>query len=177
MSTKINVRSPFYLNLSAPAIPSREFTCATAFPRGLDDSGFEVEFKSSQTLYENEIVCKVEPHEFNFSTNPTSVSGGSIIFDINEDGKFDINDVSYIFKYILGMLDITEIDRDALLESNLSIKTEQIENSSSNDLVLTESEDVILMDLFFNSDILEVSGDREKAIGKLKSYMMRVSLI
>ena len=127
-----------------------------------------MEFKSSQTLYENEIVCKVEPHEFNFSTNPTSVSGGSIIFDINEDGKFDINDVSYIFKYILGMLDITEIDRDALLESNLSIKTEQIENSSSNDLVLTESEDVILMDLFFNSDILEVSGDREKAIGKLK---------
>jgi hypothetical protein len=43
MSTKINVRSPFYLNLSAPATPAREFTCATAFPRGLDDSGFAVD--------------------------------------------------------------------------------------------------------------------------------------
>lgn len=43
MSTKINVRSPFYLNLSAPSIPAREFTCATAFPRGLDDTGFAVD--------------------------------------------------------------------------------------------------------------------------------------
>ena len=34
-------------------------------------SGFELEFKSMHTLYENEILCRVEPHEFNFSTNPT----------------------------------------------------------------------------------------------------------
>ena len=43
MSTKINVRSPFYLNLSAPTVPTPEFTCSTAFPRGLDDTGFSVD--------------------------------------------------------------------------------------------------------------------------------------
>tara|TARA_R110000787_G_scaffold73308_3_gene163255 strand:+ start:738 stop:2207 length:1470 start_codon:yes stop_codon:yes gene_type:complete len=43
MSTKINVRSPFYLNLSAPTIPTPEFACSTAFPRGLDDTGFAVD--------------------------------------------------------------------------------------------------------------------------------------
>jgi hypothetical protein len=43
MSTKINVRSPFYLNLSAPTVPLQEFTCSTAFPRGLDDTGFAVD--------------------------------------------------------------------------------------------------------------------------------------
>jgi hypothetical protein len=43
MSTKINVRSPFYLNLSAPTVPTPEFLCSTAFPRGLDDTGFAVD--------------------------------------------------------------------------------------------------------------------------------------
>ena len=43
MSTKINVRSPYYLNLSAPTVPTPEFTCSTAFPRGLSDTGFAVD--------------------------------------------------------------------------------------------------------------------------------------
>ena len=43
MSTKINVRSPFYLNLTAPTVPLKEFTCTTAFPRGLNDTGFAVD--------------------------------------------------------------------------------------------------------------------------------------
>ena len=43
MSTKINVRSPFYLNLSAPTVPLPEFTCSTAFPNGLDNTGFAVD--------------------------------------------------------------------------------------------------------------------------------------
>ena len=45
MSTKINVRSPYYLNLTEPTVPLREFTCTTAFPRGLDDTGFAVDNK------------------------------------------------------------------------------------------------------------------------------------
>lgn len=43
MSQKINVRSPFYLNLSAPTVPLQEFSCSTAFPRGLDDTGFAID--------------------------------------------------------------------------------------------------------------------------------------
>lgn len=43
MSTKINIRSPFYLNLTVPTVPVPEFTCSTAFPNGLDNSGFAVD--------------------------------------------------------------------------------------------------------------------------------------
>ncbi len=43
MSQKINVRSTFYLNLSAPTVPLQEFTCSTAFPRGLDNTGFAID--------------------------------------------------------------------------------------------------------------------------------------
>lgn len=43
MSRKINVRSPFFLNLDEPVVPLPEFTCSTAFPRGLDDTGFAID--------------------------------------------------------------------------------------------------------------------------------------
>ena len=43
MSTKINVRSPFYLNLTTPTVPVPEFSCSTAFPNGLDNTGFAVD--------------------------------------------------------------------------------------------------------------------------------------
>lgn len=42
MSRKINVRSPFFLNLDEPTVPLPEFTCSTAYPRGLNDTGFAV---------------------------------------------------------------------------------------------------------------------------------------
>lgn len=50
MSQKINVRSPFYLNLSAPTVPLQEFSCSTAFPRGLDNTGFAVDNQGVITL-------------------------------------------------------------------------------------------------------------------------------
>tara|TARA_B110000285_G_scaffold203670_1_gene240004 strand:+ start:26235 stop:27746 length:1512 start_codon:yes stop_codon:yes gene_type:complete len=43
MSTKINVRSPFYLNVTKPVLPLPEYTCGKAFPRGLNDTGFAVD--------------------------------------------------------------------------------------------------------------------------------------
>jgi len=133
-------------------------------------NGFELEFKSSQTLYENEIICKVEPHEFNFSTNPTSLTGGSILFDVNGDGKFDIKDVTYIFKYIMGGLNINEVDQELIDEQNKSIVVgDQSRNWPTQDIILTESEDVLLMDLFMNSDVNTSGPDFNKIIARCKA--------
>jgi hypothetical protein len=35
------------------------------------DTGFSVEFRATNKIYEHEIVCKIPANEFNFSTNPT----------------------------------------------------------------------------------------------------------
>ena len=132
-------------------------------------SGFELEFKSTQTLYENEVLCRVEPHEFNFSTNPTSLMGGSILFDVNEDGKFDILDASYIFKYIVGNLDVDIIDTELREQENRSIVVgDTSRNWPTEDLVLTESEDVLLLDLFMNYDTNQSSVEYDRIVSNIK---------
>ena len=64
--------------------------------------GFEILFDGVNSIYENEILCKVNPNEFNISTNPTSVTYSDIPFDVTADKKFTILDVSYIYRYIMG---------------------------------------------------------------------------
>ena len=71
---------------------------------GSNDSGFEVSFRGTHAIYENEILCSVSPAEFNVSTNPTSVAFDDIDYDINSDKKFDIKDLSYIYRYMIGSL-------------------------------------------------------------------------
>jgi hypothetical protein len=107
--------------------------------------GFDIEFKSTQTLYENEILCRVEPNEFNFSTNPTSLLSGGIVYDINEDGKFDINDLSLIYRYIMDF-DLYEV-RDERVEEELNYGLTINENKTElSKLLMTETEDLLLMD-------------------------------
>lgn len=67
MSTKINVRSPFYLNLTAPTVPVPEFTCSTAFPNGLDNSGFAVDNQG--------IITSPNPTFGNFESLTSTDSG------------------------------------------------------------------------------------------------------
>jgi len=67
MSTKINVRSPFYLNLTAPTVPVPEFTCTTAFPNGLDNSGFAVDNQG--------IITSPNPAFGNFESLTSTDSG------------------------------------------------------------------------------------------------------
>ena len=134
------------------------------------NNGFELEFKSTQTLYENEILCRVAPNEFNFSTNPTSLTRGSIEFDINEDGKFDINDVTYIFKYIMGITttEASELRVKEELYQGMGVG-ESSRNWPANDVVLTENEDVLLMDLFMNATTNSADFDEEYILNKLES--------
>ena len=62
-------------------------------------NGYEITFDDINSIYENEILCKVNPHEFNASTNPTSIIVSNIAFDVNGDGKFDIIDLSLLSLY------------------------------------------------------------------------------
>ena len=51
--------------------------------------GFEIKFDGINSIYENEILCKVNPYEFTTSTNPSSVIKRNIAFDVNDDNKFE----------------------------------------------------------------------------------------
>jgi hypothetical protein len=37
-----------------------------------NNSGFDISFKSTQTIYEHEILCKIKPSEFNTTLNPSA---------------------------------------------------------------------------------------------------------
>lgn len=69
MSTKINVRSPFYLNLTEPVKPLPLYSCGTAFPNGADKSVFAVDNAG--------IITMPEPQQGNLISIASTDSGFS----------------------------------------------------------------------------------------------------
>lgn len=61
---------------------------------------YDLEFKSQHTIFEKQIICTVDPGEFNVSTNPTAVVQSPSILDINQNGIFDYQDVDVILSYM-----------------------------------------------------------------------------
>jgi hypothetical protein len=61
---------------------------------------YDINFRSKQMLFEKQIVCPVEPGEFNVSTNPTAVIFPSSSYDINQNGKFDFQDADILLRYM-----------------------------------------------------------------------------
>jgi hypothetical protein len=61
---------------------------------------YDIDYKSQQTIYEKQILCRIEPGEFNFSTNPTSLIPNTFVFDIDRNGFFDFIDLDLICRYI-----------------------------------------------------------------------------
>ena len=61
---------------------------------------YDLEYKSHHTIYEKQIICSVDPGEFNVSTNPTAVVKTTSPFDINENGRFDFQDADIILRYM-----------------------------------------------------------------------------
>ena len=61
---------------------------------------YDISYKSQITLYEKQIVCKINPDEFNVSTNPTALKRNIFNFDIDGNNIFDIIDLDLILKYI-----------------------------------------------------------------------------
>lgn len=91
---------------------------------------YEVHFDSKQTLYEKQIVCTVEPGEFNVSTNPTALTLEKATFDINGNGYFDWQDLDIILRYMQNIN--TRYNAVPSLDWSSSILTEEDEISLYN---------------------------------------------
>ncbi len=65
---------------------------------------FDINYKSQVTLYEKQIVCRIEPGEFNYSTNPTALIRNTFNFDIDNNQQFSFIDLDLIFRYISNVL-------------------------------------------------------------------------
>lgn len=59
-----------------------------------------MEYQSQISLYEQQYVCKVEPGEFNISTNPTAITSSIIDYGIFNKSNFDFNNLDIILRFI-----------------------------------------------------------------------------
>lgn len=65
-----------------------------------DEYQYEMDFKSKQVIFEKQIVCPIEPGEFNVSTNPTALTTSQSLYDLNHNGQFDFQDVDVLLRYM-----------------------------------------------------------------------------
>lgn len=65
-----------------------------------DEPIYDISYNSKTSLYEKQIICTVNPGEFNYSTNPTSYVPVSFDLDLNKNGKFDFQDCDKILRSI-----------------------------------------------------------------------------
>lgn len=61
---------------------------------------YNITYKSQQTLYEKQIVCRIDPGEFNYSTNPSALISNVFEFDIDKNNYFTYVDLDLILRYI-----------------------------------------------------------------------------
>jgi hypothetical protein len=62
---------------------------------------YDITFNNRIKLYQKEIICTVNPGEFNYSTNPTSYTFEPYSnFDLNKNGKFDFDDCDKLLRVI-----------------------------------------------------------------------------
>jgi hypothetical protein len=128
-------------------------------------NGYEISFDGINSVYENEILCKVSPHEFNTSTNPTSVIKRDIAFDVNGDGKFDIVDLSFIYRYILGSFKRARVDDTETGELSNTLVLEQNTDWPNEDVLMSESEDALFINVLQNLTVdMELSKVEELRI-------------
>jgi len=68
---------------------------------------YDLIFKGQRTIQEKQVICNVEPGEFNVSTNPTAIVLASSSLDLNKNGIFDFQDVDVLLRYIQYTLNKT----------------------------------------------------------------------
>lgn len=61
---------------------------------------YDIIYKSQQTIYEKQILCRIEPGEFNYSTNPSALILNNFEFDIDKNNYFTYIDLDLILRYI-----------------------------------------------------------------------------
>ena len=61
---------------------------------------YDLAFKSQHTIFEKQIICTVDPGEFNVSQNPTAIMQTPSSLDVNQNGVFDYQDVDVLLSYM-----------------------------------------------------------------------------
>ena len=105
--------------------------------------GFDLTYQGTHTIYEHEYLVTINPGEFNYSTNPTSLVNYPILFDVNQDGKFDFIDIDLILRFLNKQKFYDVMDTDdggAVLEADTLLD----ESWWNNDILMSEAGDVIL---------------------------------
>ena len=128
-----------------------------------DNYEYEVHFDSKQTLFEKQIVCTVQPNEFNVSTNPSALVYDKISYDLNSNGKFDWQDLDMILRYmqrISTRYSLSGVSTD--WSSSLLLSKDEVSfynyNFNSNDYSLKSGDDY-MTDSFYK--ILDTIGEEE----------------
>jgi hypothetical protein len=61
---------------------------------------YDMDFKSKQVIFEKQIICPIEPGEFNVSTNPTAITILQSFYDLNNNGRFDFQDADVLLRFM-----------------------------------------------------------------------------
>lgn len=114
---------------------------------GTGSYGFNLNYKGSHTIYEHEHLISVRPGEFNYSTNPTSLVQNKLLFDVNQDGKFDFLDVDLIMRYLYKKKFFEEYVFD---DNGIVLEQDNLKDYSwwNNDILKTEYNDVLLQESY-----------------------------
>jgi hypothetical protein len=108
-------------------------------------AGFELKYQGTHTIYEHEYLVSLRPGEFNYSTNPSSLINNSLLFDVNQDGKFDFHDVDLIMRFLHRKKFFDEYvadDNGFILEQDNPVDF----HWWSNDVLQLESDDVLQLE-------------------------------
>ncbi|MHA2406990.1 MAG: hypothetical protein ACXACA_01285, partial [Candidatus Ranarchaeia archaeon] len=117
---------------------------------GSERRGHEISFKGEHAIYENEFLIPIKPGEFNVSTNPTGLVNEPVPLDVNENGIYDAEDLDLILRYLNKFKFLSDDE----LTSDTGHVLEQTEAWWNNDIIMTESENVLLLS-GFDSDLLD----------------------
>lgn len=126
---------------------------------------YDLEFKGQHTIFEKQVVCSINPGEFNVSTNPSAVTKPTSSLDINRNGSFDFQDVDVILRYmqyknttLLGLTVstdwsssiVTTDDEKSVLnyyQSNASYDVEHTSQVTSESIIRWETSDTWVQDM------------------------------
>ncbi len=94
-----------------------------------DEPVYDIYYNSKERLYEKEIICNINPGEFNYSTNPTSYYKPTFLLDINKNGQFDFEDCDKILRAIYKKIRTVESWWDLFSIENPISFTDKVESS------------------------------------------------
>ena len=98
---QFHVGNVFYRNGKIVLMTSGSIFDGLSFnPITTNEYEYDIAFKAQHTIFEKQIVCTINPGEFNVSTNPTAITRAPCSFDVNGNGIFDFQDADVILRYM-----------------------------------------------------------------------------